>query len=129
MELISLCNHGFLELIIILRLKFVEKHLKFKVLQTIIYFSNYHGWLIVGHFACIVKRPTRDTCLYLGEKGERVGPPVLPAPAFSQQPLGGFSSNLAYVCSSPGKIFGIWYRDLSTNQRSHMTKKVCFSKG
>ena len=52
----------------------------------------------------LIKRPRRDTCLYLGERGERVGPP---APAFSiaRQPLGRFSSNLAHVCISPVKNF------------------------
>ena len=33
----------------------------------------------IQHFD-IIKRPARDACLYLGERGERVGPP---APAFS----------------------------------------------
>ena len=55
-----------------------------------------------------------------------------PAPHFllliSQQPLDGFSSNLAHVCSSPGKNFSIWSHDISANQRSHMTT-TCFAKG
>ena len=34
-------------------------------------------------YSMIIKCPKRDTCLYLGERGERVGLPALPAPAFS----------------------------------------------
>ena len=58
-----------------------------------------------------------------------MGPPT---PAFSiavaPQLLGGLSSNLAHVYSSPGKNFRIWCPNILTNQRSHMTK-TCFSKG
>ena len=56
-----------------------------------------------------IKHTARDVCLYLGETGETVGPPALPAPAFSiaysSATTGGFSSNLTHVCSSPGKNF------------------------
>ena len=53
----------------------------------------------------VIEHPTRDACLYLVERGERVGRPAPPAPAYSiayiaRQSLGGFSSNLAHVCSS-----------------------------
>ena len=42
----------------------------------------------------IIKRPRRDACLYLGERGERVGPPVPSAPAFS----------IAYSSATAGRI-------------------------
>ena len=71
-------------------------------------FSKLNISIIVGAIKLIlavIKHPARDACLYLGERGERMGPlalPVLPAPAFllliAQQPLGRFSSNLAHVC-------------------------------
>ena len=48
------------------------------------------------HYYILIKHPTRDTCFYLWERGERVGPPDPPAPALS--------SHLAHVCSNPGKI-------------------------
>ena len=58
-----------------------------------------------GLLQLIIKHPTRDACLYLGEMGDSVG---LPAPAFSiiaQQSLGGFSFNMAHAWSMPGKNF------------------------
>ena len=49
-----------------------------------------------------IKRPARDACLYLGERGW-----VRRLPHFllliARQSLGGFSSNLAHICSGPGK--------------------------
>ena len=75
--------------------------------------------------------PTRDGCLYLGESGEREWVHQLQhfVLLIARQPLGGFSSNLEHIYSSPGKNFRIWCHNISTNQRSHMTKnmflKVC----
>ena len=40
--------------------------------------SNWRSWIGVR-----IKRPTRDSCLYLGEREEILGPPALPASAFS----------------------------------------------
>ena len=78
---------------------------------TAFFFKHLENVVFLFSITCIlIKRPARDACLYLWERGERVGPLALPAPAFSiayiaQQLLGGFSSNLAHVCSSSGKSF------------------------
>ena len=56
-----------------------------------------------GTSVVFIKRPARDACLYMG------GNQALPAPRFvfliTLSPLGGFFSNWAGVCSSPGELF------------------------
>ena len=78
----------------------------------------------------VIKCPTRDTCLYTGENSRRRGLRLCLLSQFqlavAQQPLGGFLSNLAHVCRSPGKIFWIWFHNISSNQRSHITKNMSF---
>ena len=82
-------------------------------------------------FTIIIKRPTRDACLCMGELQ---APPALPAPAaphfvFLITLFGGFFSNLAGLGSSLGEFFLICCSDISTNQRGHMTKNVSFRGG
>ena len=79
-----------------------------------------------------IKRPARDACLYIGGFQAPPAPAAPSAPRFvfliTLSLLGGFFSNLAGVCSSPGKFFGICCSDISTNQRGHMTKNVFFER-
>ena len=92
--------------------------------------NSFHGLLGMGISDAIFKRPLRDAGLYSGERGERKRVYWLPhfLLHIAWQPLGEFASNLANVCSSPVTNFLIWCHDISTNQRSHMTKNMLFKE-
>ena len=54
--------------------------------------------LILNKIYFIIKCPARDACLYTG----KIPMQGVPVRTF-YNPLGRFSSNLAHVCSCPGK--------------------------
>ena len=91
-----------------------------------IYALNILWEVLDGYAFCLValiKHPVRDACyLYIGGNQAPLAPHFIFL--ITLWPFGGFFSNLAGVCSSPGEFCGICCSDILTNQRGHMTKNV-----